>query len=224
MFPARWSRSAWRNIDVNAVASHPWPTTPHKLSTSHGWNAHSSMAFCGTSSAPCWTSTYTSTFAAINPTVTSGKRRVGTLSRIGITGRGLCVGTTCGAEPEADRDRQLLLGARDDRVQRDGRVVLSRVRPGDALPDLDLSAVREQPEAADGVGDHQHEHRVLRAQCGARAAEDRDRAVVRDHEPEHVARHERRHLDVPDLVGLDRRQVRLEARGAEEIPAEAEGV
>ena len=90
MFTASWSSEPWTNIEVNTVAhgeiafagAVPWvsacTTTPYLSTSRASGPLHSE---------PPWTivSRYTTTFAMINASVTTGARSVGMLSLIGIT-------------------------------------------------------------------------------------------------------------------------------------------
>ena len=108
-------------------------------------------------------------------------------------------------EGQPDEDQACLRDqARDAAVGEDGR-----------------SCLAQHPEAPDREQHHQHEHRVLRPERHARRAEETDRAVVRDGEAGDVPGDERDHLDVPDRVRGQEREVRLEAVRAEQVPAAA---
>ncbi len=72
-----------------------------------------------------------------------------------------------------------------------------RSRPASGVGD------REQEEAEAGEGDHDRQHPVLGAGRLAVVAPVGDRAVVGEHQTGHVARKQRRHLDVPDDLAVD---------------------
>lgn len=82
MFPMTCAQPPCANIDVRTFAGHEYPTPSHVSSTSHGMNP---SRYTESSKSGTWYRSHTAEFAAISPTVTKGKRRVGMLSLSGST-------------------------------------------------------------------------------------------------------------------------------------------
>src|SRR5688500_6499699 len=88
---------------------------------------------------------------------------------------------------------------------------------------LRASASEDAPKAPDGEGNQRATQRVLRP-CWFAAQQQRESAIVREHDAGHVTHHYRCSLDPGDERGRDEQKVDGPVGGAEQVPTLAERI